>query len=130
LISSEASTASLNPLGPEPVHSVLLPQAVSILNNVREEQNDLDAATAAAVDLSAFAYTASTEIDANDYDHVLGPYQVISVAGPGGYLGGNYLINRVLHVINANGYTQSLTLKRNARSSGYAAGGGLLDGIF
>lgn len=130
LLSSEASVPSLDPLGPETIHSVLAPQAVSILNNAREEQNDLDAATEAAVDLSAFAYTASTEIDANDYAHVLSPYQVISVAGPGGYLGGNYLINRVKHVINAEGYTQSLTLKRNARSSGYAAGGGLLGGIF
>jgi len=130
MLTSEASTASLDSLGPEAMHTVLAPQAVSILNSAREEQNDLDAATEAAVDLSAFAYTASTEIDANDYTHVLSPYQVISVAGPGGYLGGNYLINRVKHVINAEGYTQSLTLKRNARSPGYAAGAGLLAGVF
>ena len=130
VLSSEASTASLDPLGAEATHSVLAPQAVSLLNNSREEQNDLDAATAAAVDFSAFAYTASTEIDANDYDTVLSPYQVISVAGPGGYLGGDYLISRVQHVINDSGYKQNLILKRNARSAGSGGGSGLPGGIF
>lgn len=130
VLSSEASTSSLDPLGTDATHSVLAPQAVSLLTNSREEQNDLDAATAAAVDFSAFAYTANTEIDANDYDTVLSPYQVISVAGPGGYLGGDYLISRVQHVINDSGYKQNLTLKRNARSAGSGGSSGLPGGIF
>lgn len=130
IITSEATTAAIDPLGPEALHSALAPQAVSLIGNAREEQNDIDAATAAAVDLSAFAYTATTEIDANDYDTVLSPYQVIGVAGPGGYLGGDYLISRVQHVINDSGYKQNLTLKRNARSGGSSAAGGLPGGIF
>jgi len=130
IITSEASTASLDPLGPEALHSALAPQAVSLLSSTREEQNDIDAATAAAADLSAFAYTATTEIDANDYDTVLSPYQVIGVAGPGGYLGGDYLISRVQHVINDSGYKQNLTLKRNARSAGSSGASGLPGGIF
>lgn len=130
ILSSEASTASLEPLGAEAIHSSLAPQAVSLLNGTREEQNDLDAATAAAVNLSAFAYTATAEIDANDYDTVLSPYQVIAVAGPGGYLGGDYLISRVQHIINDSGYKQNLTLKRNARSAGYSVGSELPGGIF
>ena len=130
ILSSESSTSTLEPLGAEALHSALSVQAVSLLNNSREEQNDLDAATAAAVDLSGFAYTASTEIDANDYDTVLSPYQVISVAGPGGYLGGSYLISRVKHVINDSSYKQSLTLKRNARSAGSTGSDSLLAGIF
>jgi hypothetical protein len=130
ILSSEASTASLSPLGSNALHEALQPQAVSFLDGVREEQNDLNAATAAAVDLSAFAYTASTEIDANDYDTVLSPYQVISVAGPGGYLGGDYFISRVQHIINNSGYKQNLTLKRNARSAGSTGGSGLPGGIF
>jgi phage protein D len=130
ILSSEATMASLDPLGAQAIHSALSPQAVSLLNGAREEQNDLDAATAAAVDLSGFAYTATTEIDANDYDTVLSPYQVISVAGPGGYLGGDYLISRVQHVINDSGYKQNLTLKRNARSAGSSGGSGLPGGVF
>lgn len=130
VLSSEASTSSLDPLGSDAVHSSLAPKAVSILSSSREEQNDLDAATTAAVDLSSFAYTASTEVDANDYDTVLFPYQVISIAGPGGYLGGDYLISRVQHVLNDNSYKQSLTLKRNARSAGSSGGAGLPGGVF
>jgi len=128
LLSSEAGSPALTALGDEPLHSALAPTAVTLLDGTREEQNDLDDASAAAVDASSFAFTASTEIDANDYDHVLSPYQVISVAGPGGYLGGDYLISRVRHVINDGGYKQNLTLKRNARSAGSSGGGGLPGG--
>ena len=129
LLTSEATASSLTPLGSSELHDVLAPTAVSLLSRTREEQNDLDAATAGAVDLSGFAYTATAEIDANDYDQSLSPHQVISVAGPGGYLGGNYLISRVHHVINDSSYLQSVTLKRNARSAG-ASGGGGLGGVF
>jgi hypothetical protein len=130
LLSSEATAPTLTPLGSNGLHDVLAPSAVSLLSRTREEQNDLDAATAGAVDLSAFAYTATAEIDANDYDHALSPHQVISVAGPGGFLGGNYLISRVNHVINDSSYVQNVTLKRNARSAGSSGGGGLLGGVF
>lgn len=130
LLSTEADSASLTALGDNPVHSVLSTPAVSLLDGAREEQNDLDDASAATVDASSFAFTASTEIDANDYDHVLSPYQVIGVAGPGGYLAGDYLISRVQHVISDSGYKQNLTLKRNARAAGSSGGGGLPGGIF
>jgi hypothetical protein len=129
LLTSESTTSALLPLGSDGLHNVLAPTAVSLLSKSREEQNDLDAATAAAVDLSAFAYTGAAEIDANDYDQALSPHQVISVAGPGGFLGGDYLISRVHHVINDGSYKQSLTLKRNARSAGYSGGGGF-GGVF
>lgn len=127
---SEADVPGLDPLGAESVHDMLSPAAVSLLTRTREEQNDLDAATAAAVDLSSFAYTATAEIDANDYARALSPHRTISVAGPGGYLGGPYLISRVHHVISDAGYRQSVTLKRNARSGGSQAGTGLPGGVF
>lgn len=130
VLSTEASASTLDPLGADTTHSALAPTAVSLLTHSREEQNDLDAAAEAAVNFSSFAYTANTEIDANDYDTVLAPYQVISVAGPGGYLGGDYLISRVQHSINDSGYKQKLTLKRNARSAGSSGGSGLPGGIF
>lgn len=129
LLTSATTASALQPLGSDKLHDVLAPTAVSLLSKTREEQNDLDAATAAAVDLSAFAYTATTEIDANDYDQALSPHQIISVAGPGGFLGGDYLISRVHHVLNAGSYKQSLTLKRNARSAGYS-GSSAPGGVF
>jgi hypothetical protein len=118
ILSSESESSSLDPLGSDALNDVLQPRVSRLLSGTREEQNDLDAATAAAVDQSSFAYTATTEVDSNNYNYVLSPYQVIRVAGPGGYLGGNYFISRVKHVINCCSYKQSLTLKRNARSGG------------
>lgn len=129
VITSEVDAPALTLLGDEGTHDVITTPGVSLLARTREEQNDLDAAATAAVDLSAFAYTATAEIDANDYNTVLSPHQVISVAGPGGHLGGLYLISRVHHVITDGGYMQTLTLKRNARSAG-SDGGGLVGGVF
>jgi phage protein D len=129
LLQSEAQTPDTDSLGDVATHDVVDAPSTSLVAAAREEQNDLDAATQAAVDLSGFAYTATAELDASDYDHVLSPYQVINVAGPGGYLGGAYLISRVHHVINDGGYKQSLTLKRNARSAG-SSGGTSIGGVF
>src|SRR5262249_25281362 len=89
----------------------------------REEQNDLDAATQAAVDLSSFAYSGTCEIDAERYNTVLSPHRVITISGAGGVLSGDYLISRVTHQIDEDSYKQKLTLRRNPRASG--AGGGL-----
>jgi phage protein D len=130
LLTSSLDTPDLDPLGDEAIHDVLTPGGVALLSRTREEQNDLDGATASAVDLSSFAYTATVEIDANDYDAVLSPHQTISVAGPGGFLGGTYLISQVQHRLTDGSYKQNLTLKRNARSGGAQAGGGLLGGVF
>ena len=130
ILTSSVTAPDAQPLGDDDVHTVLAPTAVSLLARTREEQNDLDAATAAAVNLSAFAYTASAEIDANDYNTVLSPHQVISVAGAGGHLSGHYLISRVQHTLNEGSYKQTLTLKRNARAAGSNASGGLFGGVF
>jgi hypothetical protein len=130
VLSAESSAPDLDPLGELGVHAMVAPGAVSLLAHTREEQGDLDAAAAAAVNLSGFAYTASAEIDANDYGAVLSPYQVISVSGPGAYLGGDYLISRVRHVLSDAGYKQTLTLKRNARSDGAASAASLLASVF
>lgn len=130
LLQSEAQTPEAEAMGDASTHTMVGTPATSLIAPAREEQNDLDAATLAAVDLSGFAYTATAELDAADYDHVLAPYQVINVAGPGGYLGGAYLISRVHHVINDSSYKQSLTLKRNARSAGSGGGGASAGGVF
>lgn len=129
VLTSSVEAPEQTPLGDDATHAVVTAPGVSLLARTREEQNDLDAAATAAVDLSAFAYTASAEIDANDYNTVLSPHQIISVAGPGGHLGGLYLISRVHHVISDGDYVQTLTLKRNARSAG-SSDGGLVGGVF
>ena len=129
VVTSAVDAPALAALGDDATHSVVVTPGASLLARTREEQNDLDAAATAAVDLSSFAYTATAEIDANDYNTVLSPHQVISVAGPGGHLGGLYLISRVHHVLTDGDYLQTLTMKRNARSAG-GDGGGLPGGVF
>jgi phage protein D len=130
LLDSETESAEVAAMGDEPLHSALPSTARSLLNGTREEQNDLDAATVAAVDMSTFALTATAELDANDYAHSLSPYEVINVAGPGGRLGGAYLVSRVQHLFNDSNYKQNVTLRRNALSAGGGGGPGLPGGIF
>jgi hypothetical protein len=47
----------------------------------------------------------------------------------GGYLSGDYLISRVTHVIEDEGYRQQFELRRNARSAGSNGNGGPVGGI-
>ncbi len=124
-----ATSADLPPLDGDAVHDVLNPLSATRLARTREEASDLDAATAAAANQSAWAYSAQAELDAISYAGVLQPYEVVSVAGVGGYLSGDYLISRVTHTIASNAYRQRVGLRRNARSRGAGAGGGLPGGI-
>lgn len=127
VIGSTLDTPDIEPLGDEGTHDVLAP-AHTLLSRTREEQSDLDEAVFAAVNLSTFAYSAAGEVVADSYEGVLQPYQIVTVAGVGGYLSGDYLISRVMHVINEEGYRQQFELKRNARSAGSGGGGGGLPG--
>jgi hypothetical protein len=122
-LSSSADSSDLDPMGDEAVHDIVSPLSAALLARGREEQNDMDAATQAAVDLSSFAYSSTCELDAERYNTVLSPHQVITVSGAGSVLSGDYLISRVTHQINEDSYKQKLTLRRNARAAG--AGGGL-----
>jgi hypothetical protein len=129
IVGSTLDVPDIEPLGDEGAHDVLAP-ARTLLTRTREEQSDLDEAVFAAVNLSTFTYSASGEVDADSYEAVLQPYQIVTVAGVGGYLSGDYLISRVSHVLNDEGYRQQYEMKRNARSAGSGAGdGGLLGGI-
>ena len=101
----------------------------TLLARTGAESADLDAATAAAVNHSSWAYSARAEVMADNYAGVLTPYQTIAVSGAGGYLSGDWLISQVTHIINDESYKQQFTLRRNARSDG-ADGGGLGGGIF
>jgi phage protein D len=128
LLTAQAASADQTPLGDTAAHDVVQQPARTLLARTREEQADLDAATTAAANVSAWAYSASGEVDADAYAGVLTPYQVVRVAGIGGFLSGDFLVSRVTHVIRDEAYRQQFTLRRNARSAGTNAGGGALPG--
>ena len=54
------------------------------------------------------------------------PCTVLSVAGAGSRLSGDYLISEVSHILRDEGYRQSFMLRRNAHSD---AGGSGLPGV-
>lgn len=124
---AEANAPELTPLGDTGTHDIVEP-GVALLTRTREEQNDLSAATLAAVEHSSWAYTAEAELGEN-YPAVLEPYQVIAVEGASASLSGDYLVSHVTHTITDSGYRQNTTLRRNARATG-GGGAGLLGGIF
>lgn len=128
VLESESQQASLDPLGARHSHDIVQ-VGNTLLARTREESADLDAAAQAVVDFSSWAYSAELEVSGDSYGAVLQPYEVVTVAGPGGYLGGDYLIGRVLHRVSSRGYLQQVSLRRNARSDG-GGGLGLPGGVF
>lgn len=129
VVESETTVTAVSALGNTPVHDIAEPGS-SFLSLSREDSGDLDAGVNAVTDFSSWAYRAEAEVAADMYPAVLRPYSVISVAGPGGYLGGLYLISRVVHTLTDDGYQQHITLRRNARSAGSSGGGLLPGGVF
>ena len=128
IINSETDSSDIDPQGDEAVHD-LVDAGQVLLARTRELSDDLGASTAAAVNHSSWAYGASAEVIADSYDGVLLPHRVVTVAGAGGFLSGDWLISQVTHTISDASYKQAFSLRRNARSAG-SEGGGLLDGIF
>lgn len=128
VVTSQTSSAPGAPLGAEAVHTVLTP-ATTLLTRTREEQADIDAATAGAADLSSWAWTAQGEVHADGYPGVLRPYRKVTVRGVGGHLSGDYLVSRVAHEIRNAGYTQHFSLTRNARGAGAGAAGDVPGGV-
>jgi phage protein D len=126
VLSAQAVAADEVPLGDEPVHDAVPTPATTLLARTREEHSDLEAATIAAVNLSAWACSARGAVDADRYGGVLAPHRVVRVAGVGPVLSGDYLVSQVTHVINDAAYRQQFNLRRNARSAGgLALPGGL-----
>lgn len=128
-IAADAQAADDTALGDEAVHSLLAP-AVTLLAHTREEQSDVDAATAGMANLSAWAYSATGEVDSDLYPGVLRPLRKLRVAGMGPHLSGDYMVSRVLHQIGDASYRQTFSLVRNARSAGGGGLGGMPTNLF
>ncbi|MGQ3685424.1 MAG: hypothetical protein ACUBOA_10540 [Candidatus Loosdrechtia sp.] len=99
-----------------------------ILPPYQGESVDLDRAVLAEAASSGYAFEVSGRVLDHCYQGVLSPYRVVSVMGANNHLSGNYVITRVTHTLTRSAYSQSFTLKRNARSAGAGSGSGSLAG--
>jgi phage protein D len=75
---------------------------------------ELQAYTQALVDRSALAITADGELNTVAYGGILRAKRPIAVRGAGQQFSGTYYVERVHHVLTADSYRQSFTLRRNA----------------
>jgi phage protein D len=122
-----ASAAAVKvPLGEAPTAALAQPAQIFV-DHPGADPTVLAAGVQAAVDRGAWAYSGEGEVSAEAYPAVLQPYQVLSVAGAGSRLSGDYLISEVTHTLRDDGYRQAFTVRRNAHSE---VGGGLPGGVF
>jgi hypothetical protein len=81
-VTGQANSDDGTPLGDDAAHS-LVSAPVTLLSHTREEQSDVDTATAGVARLSAWAYRARGEVDNDLYDGVLRPHRKVRVRGAG-----------------------------------------------
>ncbi len=84
----------------------------------KTRNTNLQDATLAATQQSAYALQAEGEVLKDTYPAVLQPYQTVEVTGSNGRLSGLWLIRQVTHTLTRNSYGQTFSLERNARSAG------------
>ncbi len=103
--------------------------AIRILPPHQGESVDLEHAAAAEAARSSYAFTASGSVRMECYRGVLEPYRVVTALGMDGRLSGDYLITRVSHELTRSVYSQSFTVRRNAKSAGSGGGAAANDAI-
>lgn len=109
LMGDETGTA-----GEDTAMQLLLPQ--------QGESVDLRQATTAKAAASSYAYEVTGSVLEEAYPNVLQPYNVVSVKAGNSPISGDYLIYKTVHTITRSQYSQSFSLKRNARSARFSAG--------
>ncbi len=122
-----ADPADLDRLGPEAPLSDQTSPAAQILLPRFGDAVDLDQAVAAAAERASYASEVTGTVLGHYYRDVLAPYQVVTVEGVDAERSGNYLITQVTHSLSRTEYSQTFTLRRNARSVG--AGGSFTDPV-
>jgi hypothetical protein len=104
---------------------------MQILPPHQGESVDLNTAVTAVVQNASYSYEVTGQLLEDTYTGVLSPYRVVSLQAGNTPVSGDYLITKISHKITAENYTQSFTMKRNARSTPFGSGSpGVPGGIF
>jgi len=111
---AEIESANLTALGSDAVHDAGNGRAVLLSRTGLVDTAALERAAQGVVDRSSWAIRATGELGTITYGKVLRAKRPVSVRGVGQVFSGIYYVEKVLHVIDGDGYRQRFALRRNA----------------
>jgi phage protein D len=111
---AESTEAEQKELGSTKSTDVDRPRTVLLSGTGMANGGELQLLAQAVVDRSAWAIIADGELNATAYGGVLRAKRPVSVRGAGRTFSGTYYVEKVLHSLTSDGYTQRFTLRRNA----------------
>jgi phage protein D len=111
---AQAENASQRVLGGESALGGKRPRKVLLSRTGLAETGELQTLAQAVVDQSSWAITAEGELSTVAYGGVLRAKRPVEVRGAGRQFSGTYYVERVLHIIRGEGYSQRFSLRRNA----------------
>jgi hypothetical protein len=111
---ASVDSSALNDLGGQSLIGEDRPRKVLISETGLSQTGELQTMLQALVDHSSWAIMAEGELNTVAYENVLRANSPIMVRGIGRQFSGTYYVEKVLHVINGDGYIQRFALRRNA----------------
>lgn len=111
---AQADSMAQTGLGQTPSVNGDRPRRVLISGTGLTRTGELQTYAQAVVDRSAWAITADGELNTVAYSGILRAKRPVMVRGAGRQFSGTYYVQRVLHTLTGDGYTQRFTLRRNA----------------
>lgn len=111
---AQADNPSLVGLGSALAHSDDRPRRVLLSQLGLAQTSELQTYAQAVVDQSSWAITAEGELNTVAYGGILHAKRSVNVRGAGRQFSGTYYVEKVLHTISGDGYTQRFNLRRNA----------------
>jgi hypothetical protein len=111
---ASVESSALSDLGGQPLIGEDRPRKVLISETGLAQTGELQTMLQALVDHSSWAIVAEGELNTVAYESVLRANSPLMVRGIGRQFSGTYYVEKVLHVINGDGYIQRFALRRNA----------------
>jgi len=111
---AQVSNSALSTLGKQTALEAQRQRRVLPSQTGLARTGELQAYAQAVVDQSALAITADGELNTVAYGGLLRAKRPVLVRGAGQQFSGTYYVERVHHVLTADSYKQSFTLRRNA----------------
>lgn len=105
--------ASLTQLGKSSSVASDKPRQVLLARTGLYENGDLQLTAQAFVDRSALAIIADGDLNTSVFGKILRAKRPVEVRGAGAQFSGTYYVQRVLHNLTGDSYTQAFTLQRN-----------------